>query len=99
MSSLSIGKHVLEIQGQRIDLIVVTAYGESNELVSEVDGPRLIVENVDPVIDKKMEARRSCLLPRPTGRSSDLNPFAASIACNPGPDTASSINNFSTRYL
>jgi hypothetical protein len=45
MSRLSIGKHVLEIQGQRIDLIVVTGYGESNELVAEVDSPRLIVEN------------------------------------------------------
>jgi hypothetical protein len=50
-----IGKHVLKIQGQRIDLIVVTGYGESNELVAEVDGPRLVVENVDPSIDKKME--------------------------------------------
>src|ERR1700730_17420573 len=30
-------------------------YGESNELVAEVDRPRLIVENVDPAIDKKME--------------------------------------------
>ncbi len=32
-------------------------------------------------------------------RSDDLNPFAASIACNPGLDAESSINNFSTRYL
>jgi hypothetical protein len=62
MSSLSIGKHVLEIQGQRIDLIVVTAYGESNELVSDVDGPRLIVKNVDPAIDKKMEVFLETLL-------------------------------------
>src|ERR1700739_3543521 len=55
MSSLSIGKHVLKIQGQRIALIVVTGYGESNELVAEVDGPRLVVENVDPAIDKKIK--------------------------------------------
>jgi len=49
------GKHVLEIQGQRIELIVVPGYGESNELVAEFDGPRLVVENVYPAIDKKME--------------------------------------------
>jgi hypothetical protein len=61
-SSRSIGKHELEIQGQRIDLIVVTAYGESNELVAEVDRPRLIVENVDPPIDKKMEVFLETLL-------------------------------------
>ena len=53
-SSRSIGKHELEIQGQRIDLIVITGYGESNELVAEVDRPRLIVENVDPAIDMEV---------------------------------------------
>src|ERR1019366_10784795 len=53
--SRSIGKHVLEIQGQSIDLIIVTGYGESNELVAEVNGPRLVVENVDPAINKKMQ--------------------------------------------
>src|ERR1700730_17029702 len=61
-SSRRLGKHVLEIQGQRIDLIVVTGYGESNELVAEVDRPRLIVENVDPSIDKKMEVFLETLL-------------------------------------
>src|ERR1700730_14092591 len=61
-SSRSIGKHELEIQGQRIDLIVVTAYGESNELVAEVDRPRLIVENVDSPIDRKIEGFLETLL-------------------------------------
>jgi hypothetical protein len=61
-SSRRLGKHVLEIQGQRIDLIVVTGYGESNELVAEVDRPRLIVENVDPSVDKKMEVFLETLL-------------------------------------
>ena len=54
-SSRRLGEHVLEIQGQRIDLVVVPPYGKSNELVAEVDGPRLVFENVDPAIDKKMK--------------------------------------------
>src|SRR5712671_1836759 len=36
------------------------AYGNSNELVAEVDG--LVVENVDPAIDKKMEVFLETLL-------------------------------------
>src|ERR1700736_2428974 len=60
-SSRRLGKYVLEIQGERITLVVVAAYGKMNELVAEVDGPRLVFENVDPAIDKKMEVFRETL--------------------------------------
>ena len=100
-SSRSIGRHVLEIQGQRIDLVVVAAYGDSNELVAEFDGPRLVVENVDPAIDKKTEVflETLFLVAAADGPELDLNPFSASIAYNPGPDARSSIKTFSTRCL